>query len=291
MNRKSWITFYALMNDFTKGTPKPYLKFLPEDVQNDLEIYQFSDEGAPSIFPSPSEIITKVHYSWLAKFFKDLSGDLFSLYMSSLSEEQVNGLTKLLKREQNPIALTPFGKDFILTKIYKNYIEEQHIIPASFLPKSELNTILSFEKRQVMKLIDFLGIAELAVEIKNLDKDYLIKKVYECLPQERKQYLEGCMEGDNGVSLSSFHIDKWDGDKKKLAILLHQKGIARMGASLSGQETSLVWHICHKLDTGRAIAIQKHVEKKEVEDIAMLESCLKDLVERFQQQPSATPQL
>jgi hypothetical protein len=291
MNRKSWIAFYALLNDFTKGATNQYLQFLPEDIQGELESYQIYEEGALKLFPNPSELVKKIHYSWLANTFKDLSDEVFPLYMSTLSKEQLAGLEKLLKKEWKKVELTPFGENFILTNIYKKYIKEQESLPVAVLPQSGLNKLLNFDKRQVISLIDFFGLAELAVEIKDLNKDYIVDKIYACLPIDKKQYLEKCVEGVGGVALSSFQIDKWDGDKEKLAILLHQKGLMRMAISLSAQDTSMVWHVCHKLDTGRAEVIQKYVkEEKEPEDIAALGSQLQELLERFQEDPLTEPQ-
>ncbi len=78
-------------------------------------------------------------------------------------------------------------------------------------------------------------------------------------------------------------LDKWEGSREAFRHLLHRRGLARLGAALSGQDPDLVWYVCHQLDIGRGNTLFKLCLKESLPGIS-------ELIARQIEELSANPE-
>jgi hypothetical protein len=144
---------------------------------------------------------------------------------------------------------------------------------------------LTLKKNELVKVMDFLGLYDLAHEMKRIVANKILKDIYACLNKEQQQFLRQCMHAKDNVMTPNLHLESWNGDKKVLMQLLHRRGISRMALALSGQHPDLIWHLAHILDTGRGELLQKTTQKAKVPSLSdavglQLENVLNTLFKR-----------
>lgn len=249
MEARSQIVLRVLLNRFHQTIKENMLHCLPSE-----EAHQVWQQEAPSnnsalIIDGPDQLIQHIHYSWFQPVIERLPQDIQGAFISVLPEHQAAKLKRRINApNENPSS--PLIKNF-LRKTLRDRLKLNHVLPVGFLPYSPLTTLVEWNKTQLVELIDFLGIHDLAGEVRHIiDKDRL-KKLSPCLTHRQKQFLRICMHQQEKLVSSRIGLDTWDGNCDKLNHILHKRGLLRLGKSLSGQHKDLVWHIAHILDVGR----------------------------------------
>jgi hypothetical protein len=69
-------------------------------------------------------------------------------------------------------------------------------------------------------------------------------------------------------TLARMGLDRWDGSEESFRLLLHRRGIARLGVGLSGQDPDFIWTICHQLDIGRGNTLFKLCAKEPIHGVS-----------------------
>ena len=87
-----------------------------------------------------------------------------------------------------------------------------------------------------------------------------------------QEYLDSCLAQEEHMSFVPFDAEKWDGDTDKLQMMLHRAGLELFAKAIVGLDESLLWHLCHKLDTGRGSFLRKvSLEEENHEERVVLE--------------------
>ena len=262
MQAKTTLYLKILLNRFNPGASESYLKALPKE-----EIKEIIGQNTPSNDPSliyqwPEEEITHMHYSWLAPIVKELSSTLQPLVIASLPAEQGKSLIKFLNLPASNISLSPELKSFFLNLLWQHW-KDKPSLPLQYLPTSSLEVLLSLNKSELVELVDFLALYDLAEGIRHIvDKKHL-KTIYDCISPKKQQFLRICLHQQEKIASPKLEIDKWDGDAKKLEDLLHRRGLFRLGKAVSGQDSLFVQHLAHTLDSGRGSILLKYYSPQE----------------------------
>ena len=214
--------------------------------------------------------LDQIHWSWLIPTLKTYSAREQKLFVSALDPQvQQNlahelGLTSLPKE-----GLREMGSSFLKQTLLSHLIGHQEsLIPPSYLPDSSLNSLLHLSKRQLIRLIDFLSLHDLAAELRQIVETKILKKIYSLLSEEEKKWLKVAMTHKEPYPLPRLKLDKWDGSEDALRVLLHKRGLARLGVALSSQDPDLAWYVCHQLDIGRGNALFKLCAQEAAAEIA-----------------------
>lgn len=268
MSAKSWSVLQGLLHSFHGDDFKLFEKFLPEEGEGKEIFSSFLSPKAEKseIFLFSKGILGGMHYSWLFDLFEKIPEEKRALYFSSIPEEQDNENMRVLKDKfGEKISLTEFGRKFLFSHLQHMYLEKEDWMPFALLPDSHFKDLLRYGKRKLVRFIDFLGIRDLSIELRELNSPEVSQRIEEILTMKKREYLKICLE-EEALRLSSLELIKWDGDKRKMQILLHQKGLERFAKTISGQHLSFFWHITRKLDKGRGKALMKHYSKEEIPD-------------------------
>lgn len=244
-------------------------RFLPEGERLQLEkLPSFTEELTPEGFTNGG-MLEKVHWSWFLPTLKTYTEGDQNHFLSALSPYAAKNLAKAL-------GLSPGGQE--MSEIAKLYFRQillnsllgptDRLLPLDYLPPTPLKPLLNCSKKELVRIIDFLSLHDLAAELRQIVETKILKKIYSFLSEEERNFLKSAMTHKESFVLPRMGLDRWDGSEESLHLLLHRRGLMRLGAALSGQDPDFIWYICHQLDIGRGNALFKLCAKEAMHGVS-----------------------
>ena len=214
-------------------------------------------------------IIDNVHYSWFIPLLNIYSSHEASLFLSALKPSYKKHLKILLNLEDIKDELQPILKKFLRSVLLRSLIKkEDSLLPIECLFNSKLNILLTLMKKELIKLINFLSMYDLAKELKYVVDQKKIKKIYSYLKNYEKAFLKTILHNTEQFSSKRMMIEKYADNKNKLRNLLHIRGLMRLSIALSGESIDMIWYVCHYLDIGRGNYIFKECKKDKIPNVS-----------------------
>lgn len=256
MEAKGWMMLRALLNRYHRGSEEALLRYLPAEAATEVRQVVLDSPDLSCVTVLPETRIAQIHYSWLALAFKQMSKELQTLVLAALPKSQAAGLQDLFSLPSPLTELPVLGRRYVLNLVLERLGENKHL-PLSFLPSSELNKLLDLTKAQLVELIDFLGVKDLAEELRRIVDRKTLTRMLQGLSAKKQEYLKQCLQTVDRLKTSPLNLDRWDGNLRKLNTLLHQRGLMRLSTALAGQHQEMIWHLSQKLDIGRGRILLK----------------------------------
>lgn len=258
MNQKSLMACRAFLQKCGEEKKGVLLKHLSPQQQEALEsLPNCSGDLTRGITPLEKQL-EKIHYSWFTPFLRTLSENDARLFLASLGEQKAQSLKKALLLSNGLLPISSparlFLHHFLLTKILDR---ETDILPIEYLPESPLNALLELEPVELLALIDYLGLHDLSLELKQIIDTSKLKKIHAALSSDQQAYLKKLMQEKAPLAFRRMSLNQWDGNAETLKGLLHQRGINRLAKALFGQDRSLLWHVSHRLEMEKASLLQQ----------------------------------
>ncbi|MCH9630960.1 MAG: hypothetical protein S4CHLAM37_09710 [Chlamydiia bacterium] len=244
-----------------------------EEVLSTPQLPLHPSKGLPNF----SERLASIHYSWLTPLLEKMYDEDRYLFISVLSEKQQEKLYKYFDLTKDVDTLSDIGKEYISSKLYHYFVKKhQNIIPIECLPDDPLNDLLDLTRNELLHLVDHLSMHDLSIEMKTMIDASHFMKIESLLTFEQKQYLRKLGKSIEPIAFKPIGLNHWDGDEKLLKKILHQRGLNRLSKALSASHISLLWHLSHKLDMGRASIVKtlfKELKNKKAQQILVSQVC------------------
>lgn len=247
MNPRKWIILRTLFNRYSPKDQKTLLNFFNGADQQGINSQTVqSYEIAPLLFQY-QRTLERMHYSWIKPILKQMPDYLIPFYISALPSSQATGL----KSAQFPnIHMPQCIKIFFQRQIYC-HLQIENILPLEFLPATDFANLLQMQKKDLVMVADFLGLYDLAAEVRRIVNTTYLKNIYTCLSPKQFYYLKSCMHQKEKLVSPSLGIDLAVPNCQQLKQLIHKRGLIRLSKALCGQHKDFVWYLAHTLDTGR----------------------------------------
>ena len=234
--------------------------------------------GAPSKgLPSYTERLSLIHYSWFIPLFEKMYDQDKVLFIFILPDEQKQKLYQYFDITKYPSAISEEAKEYMGSKLYSYFVtKHKDILPIECLPDNPLNELLSLSRKQLLHLVDQLSMHDLSIEMKTMINASHFFKIESILSFEQKQYLRFLKKNIEPVSFKPIGLNHWNGDESLLKKVLHQRGLNRLSKAISNSHTSLLLHLAHKLDMGRASILKtlfKELKNKKAHKILVSQVC------------------
>lgn len=214
-------------------------------------------------------LIDTIHYSWFIPILKIYPPKESSLFLESMQSSYKEHLSKLLNIPTQDTNLSPLAIGYLRDILLQTILEkDESILPIEYLPSSKLNILLTLTKKQLISLIDYLSMYDLAVELKHIVETKTIKKIYSFLSEEEKSFLQKIMKHNPFYPSARMKLEHAQLTEKKFKTYLHKYGINRLAKALSGESIDLLWYICHYLDIGRGTALFKAYAKDKISGVS-----------------------
>ncbi|HEV7735835.1 MAG TPA: hypothetical protein VGO47_00440 [Chlamydiales bacterium] len=252
-------------------------RFLPEaERQKIAELPPFEAEITAEQC-SQGRPLNRVHWSWFLPTLKSYAPRDQKLFLSALDPHSAEQLKATLNIRTSLDSVTEMGKAYLQMNLLRSLTDSHtEILPIELFPQSPLNVLVSLGKKDLIRLINFLSLYDLCAELRQIVNTKTLKKIYSLLSREHQATLQTIsaqmLETHSVLETHPFPrmgLDRtWDGEEESLHVLLHRKGLTRLGVALSGQNPDLIWTICHHLDIGRGGALLKLCGKEPVHGIS-----------------------
>ena len=258
MNTTSWIVFKDLFQRLSPEKQEALTPFLSTQDQEQLKNISRQEPISYGTLLPVKKRLANIHYSWFIPFLEPFSeGDTLHI-LSAIQPSQAEKLKALLNIPDKLEPLSFHALNYLQETLFSYLTADQEdFLPEEFLPSHPLNPLLLLSKNQLQMLANYLGLHDLALELKHVVKAEQIKNIQKVLVGTEKDYLKTLLKKKEPVGFARLNLDKWDGNEDKLKNILHHRGFNRLGKGLFGCHPSLFWHLSHRLDTGRTKILRK----------------------------------
>ncbi|MBA3958312.1 MAG: hypothetical protein H0X51_07980 [Parachlamydiaceae bacterium] len=263
MQAKSLTILRVLLNHFHQSVREPLLRCLPPNEASEVLAQETASNHISAVLNAPQELVQRMHYSWLRPALEKLPPLLQGSALTLLSAEQFDKLLPMAPEANPEVRLSEPMRAFVFNTFYKK-LGQPTVLPLPFLPQTPLMELTKWNKTQLVELIQFLGIHDLASEVRHIIDKGRLKQLSPCLSAKQKQYLHICLHHPEKLAATPFGLSQWDGDCKKLTSQLHRRGMLRLSRALSGHHPDFVWHIAHILDIGRGSLLLQQFSPKAI---------------------------
>lgn len=245
MNKKGWMMLRVLINRYNPQASNALLKFLPPEEAQAVRNQNIRSHDLKPLLQQPQTFLNHVHYSWIQPLLEKFPLHLRPVVTAILTPEQITGLkASSLPKVSQPV------KNFMMHQLYLSSGMSDHL-PLEYLPETELSLLSQWNKQQLTHLFDFLGLHDLASEVRHIVNRHHLTNIYSCLSPKQFYYLKLCLHQKEQIVSPKLGIDPTVQNCDKLKQMIHKRGLQRFGRALCGQHPDFVWHIAHILDRGR----------------------------------------
>lgn len=245
----------VLLNRYHHGKKDALVRCLPAEEAKEVLALDLQANDPAVLLKASLDRLPYIHYSWLRPAIQKMPPFLHGPLLSVLPEFQASKLRRWFPVETVKTELSPVMRNFLINSLLA-HLDDKNVMPLAFLNSTPLTPLATSKKEQLMELIDFLGVYDLAAEVRHIIDKERLKRLSPCLSAKKKQFLHMCLHQPERLAPARLDLNLWDGDCPKLLSLLHKRGIARLGKALCGQHPDLVWHIGHILDVGRGTMLK-----------------------------------
>ncbi|KPK33725.1 MAG: hypothetical protein AMS24_00135 [Chlamydiae bacterium SM23_39] len=267
MQNASIVILNEFLKKFAEKKRKNMLSFLSDEIRKKIEKTPHLKVSIDFEKFEPQNIIKEIHYSWYLPFLKKFPKKQ-QLWFLSLLEKNISEKLKNFLQIKEKIKKLPIFFSFFLQKIFFKEILDDYILPKEYLVPSKLNFLLNLSKNNLIKLINFLALFDLAKEIPKIIDTKILKKIDKHLSKEEKIFLHSKIKYKESFSFPKLQINKYINSKEAFKLMLHKRGIIRFAKALSTQDNNLIWHISRKLDIGRGKILYELSQKDKFFEIS-----------------------
>lgn len=132
--------------------------------------------------------------------------------------------------------------------------------PVSFLSEDPLLSLIANQKRASFEqLIFFLGLFDLATEIKKIIYKKTLSLIEQALSKEETLFIMHLKKMEKIISIGDMGLSHYNGDKEGLRKVIRERGIFRFAKAVGNSSAGLLWYLLHALPKSTALEIQRFI--------------------------------
>lgn len=202
---------------------------------------------------TPEEVLAEIHPSWLVAILQPFTENERGFFLATLSPVLATQLKKLLGMQKSIPSLTPLGKEYLRRELFELIKKDRgEALPKTALPDSGFNALLDFDASRLSLLAFWLGLHDLAEELRFVIDKQIWLRVEAALSSAEWQAVKTFQSKKEKLSFGRMALKDSLDSTQKLRIIIEQYGMNRMAKALYGEHPSLLWHIMLRLDPKRA---------------------------------------
>jgi hypothetical protein len=264
MNGSSAFVCRAFLEKCPPNRRAALFHLLPEKTQQLLEEIPQINADLDRPFPSLKQLLGRIHFSWFAPHLRTLAENDIRLFLAALNPEQAEGLKNILLFSDHSPPLTVHSESYIQEIFMQKLTHGEALLPLNLLPVSPLSALLDLSLEQMEHLVRYLGLHDLAFEMRQIIETARLKRIFSTLTKQEKEYLQALLPKKEPVVLKRLHIQNWDGRRESLKALTQQRGLQRLGKALYGEHPTLIFFIARRFDIGMGQEMLKACTKVEL---------------------------
>jgi len=264
MERIEWLVCRAFIDKQTRETKEAILSVLsPEQKKKILALPPAASDLSLG-FDKVKYLLTRSHYSWFAPFLRTLSENEISLFLAAFPEKKAEALGKLLLFSSPLFPLTRIGQNFLQKKLAASLLKHiPNLPPPEALPQSPLNSLLELESETLELLVDFLGLYDLAAEMRLIIDKVTVKKIGAALSPEKALFFSNFVNRLEPSPFKRMELASWNGKTEDLLLLITKSGLNRLAKALYAEDPGLFEYIKLRMSTDKATLFSSFYKEAE----------------------------
>lgn len=255
---KSLSVLSTLLKQAPDNAFSRYARFLPQSVL--AEAQTIKPQTHPLSDLSLKELLEKIDPSWYMETLRACSKNDLTFYLSLFSEQTRDTLAKELALTPPFYSLPPNMKHYFLTKFLQTLFPNDLPLPFSYLPDHPLSFLLESNIEKLNKLCFYLGLYDIAPELKTVLKGSILKAFETTLSSDEANFCRTISALRTPFSLGPVGLNQWNEDKSLLRKIIFERGLYRIGIGLNGACSDFVWYITHLLPKETAALLHKFLK-------------------------------
>lgn len=238
------------------------LRYLPSEQSLEVQECATPDNFDPSALFSGAQWIQPIHFSWLAAAIQEYAQPIQPFLLGALPVSQATGVHAMLALDPIKPPSSNFLRPYLLGLV-RDVVEEPGLLSEQLLPPSPLNCLLKLQRKHLFRLVDLLGLQDLASDLRLVIDKALLNRIQGALSAQEFHFLQYFSKQSSKWASPKLGLAGWDGSKQQLQRLLHYRGLLRLSRAVFQEVPSFKWHLLHRMDTGRARIVKKEFYKKQ----------------------------
>jgi len=257
----------VLMNRYHTGAPEVFLSGMQTSDAQAVLACRTEAEDPMVVVAKPIDVLSsRIHFSWIALTIDSMTPEMQPFFVGILPPQIAAPLSRLIKN-YSPVMVSENAKTYFAEILYQK-LGASHVLPSALLPQTSLSFLGNYTKVQLVEIIDYLGLYDLAQEVRTILDPKVLKGIFQLLSHKKQQFVRVGLHHKEKLTTAPIGLKFWEGDKEALDKILHKRGLQRLGNALAGQHEDLLWHISHCLDTGRAKLLMNSCPNAEIPGIS-----------------------
>ncbi|MCH9811225.1 hypothetical protein K0U07_00505 [bacterium] len=226
--------FLALQEKLSKVSPEKkahLISYLSQNSQQKL--------GDP-LFPKSSlkvemradKIVRRVDVSHFKRYLDALSPEMREFYLKAFPKYKQVELTPS-DATYHEYKAPSFSKQ-VLTQLFQGL---DGFPPPTFLPPHPIVEVLADKGIPLFELITYLGLIDVAIEVKKIISKSTLKKLQSCFDQKQIAFLNLYAKKENIPSLLPMNLSNFSGEKDLLHKLIQERGLYRFAQGIKDAPT------------------------------------------------------
>ena len=244
------IFFKLLINKFAPKKAEALVRLLPPEEAEAVHAYTFTNKEPDTILFRPTVWVQSIHPSWL------------QTPISEIPEPLRSCINHLFPKKDQEVTEYPYlVKSFLLSLLHTHW-KEQEPIPKALIPQTPLEPLLYCKTQELITVADLLAIYDIVEEVRQIVDKKILHALVQLLTPTQQQYLRLILR--HKVKGGGFQVTNLIKEPKKLRLVLHKRGLEKLGAAISGLDLDFLLHIYHSFDVKRAQYLMTVVKQEEV---------------------------
>lgn len=268
MKGSSLIVLSCFLKTFSQSKITQLIDPLSLQVKKELEAVFHPTIAIDSSKFLERSILNYVHYSWYIPLMKSFSKKDLSLLLNSFNSPNKESLEKHLGEKASDTA-SPLAVDYFQKILFDKVLDPKNVdlLPLEYLPTTDLSELLFLSKNDLVSLIDYLALFDLATQLPKIVNPLILKKISSILSTDKKKFLKKLSFYKEPFSMPLFNFSS-AADSKEITFALHKRGLNRFAKALCNENEIFTWYICHRLDIGRGSILSKFCKDKVQKEIS-----------------------
>lgn len=212
------------------------ISYLPEKSREALTSEDLNKQLIP-IRISIQKLVKRVDVSHFIDFFQNVDQNTTQFYIAAFPKYKQVLLTgpNCIYRE---FSTEKFSEAVLLTLFQQCF---KGFPPPAILPFHPMVEILSDQGVELKKLIEFLGLLDVAAEVKTIICAKTLKSLQKAFTKEQVDFINSISKHHKPEMLKKMNLSGYDGNSEELYSLIEQRGIYRFVRSISSVPISYLF--------------------------------------------------
>ena len=191
-----------------------------------------------------------IHTSWFAQLLRSFTKSEISLFMPLFSEKQRLYLQDALLWNESIVPLTPCAMRFMEQELYKRLIQDiPDLLPVEAIAHSLLLPLLSLSYEALQEVISYLGLRDLAIDLRHIIDKTKLSKIYAQLSPEKQTFLARLLQKKEPLIFTKMDLTK----PEALLTQISKRGMNRLAKACYKEHQHFQLHLIHRMSDADAL--------------------------------------